>query len=101
MQYAAVALSDPFERGWNLLGARELHPSASFLAHHSTVHAMWNVQVAGIVVAHVVAVVVAHAIALRRQSSVRRAALSQVPMTVLMIGYTVFGLWLLSTPVAA
>lgn len=101
VQYAAVALSDPLERGWNLLGARELHPSTSFLAHHSTVHAMWNVQVAGIVVAHVVAVVVAHAIALRQHASVRRAAASQVPMTLLMIGYTVFGLWLLSTPVAA
>ena len=28
------------------------------------------------------------------------AMLSQLPMTALMIGYTVFGLWLLSTPVA-
>jgi hypothetical protein len=101
VQYSAVALSDPLERGWNLLGARDLHPSTSFLAHHSTVHAMWNIQVAGIVVAHVVAVFVAHAIALRQHASVRRAAASQVPMTLLMIGYTVFGLWLLSTPVAA
>ncbi len=100
-QYAAIALSDPLERGWNLLGARDLHPSPSFLAHHSTVRAMWNVQVAGIVAAHVVAVVVAHVLALRGHASVRRVALSQVPMTLLMIGYTVFGLWLLSTPVAA
>lgn len=101
VQYAAIALSDPLERGWNLLGARELHPSTSFLAHHSTVRAMWNVQVAGIVAAHVVGVVAAHALGLRLHASVRRAALSQVPMTLLMIGYTVFGLWLLSTPVAA
>jgi hypothetical protein len=101
VQYAAAALSDPLERGWNLLGARDLHPSTSFLAHHSTVQAMWNVQVAGIVVAHVAAVFIAHALALRRHASVRRAAASQVPMTLLMIGYTVFGLWLLSTPVAA
>ena len=28
------------------------------------------------------------------------AALSQFPLTVLMIAYTVFGLWLLSTPTA-
>jgi hypothetical protein len=101
VQYAAAALSDPFERGWNLLGARDLHPSASFLAHHSTVHAMWNIQVAAIVVAHVAAVLVAHALALRRHAAARRAAISQIPMTLLMIGYTVFGLWLLSTPVAA
>jgi hypothetical protein len=101
VQYAAIALSDPFERGWNLLAARDLVPTSSFLAHHSTVHAMWNVQVAGIVVAHVAAVVIAHALALRRHGSVRRAAASQIPLTLLMIGYTVFGLWLLSTPVAA
>jgi hypothetical protein len=100
VQYATVALSDPFERGWNLLGARELHPTTSFLAHHSTVYAMWNVQVAGIVAAHVAAIFTAHALALRRHASVRRAAASQIPMTLLMVGYTVFGLWLLSTPVA-
>ena len=28
----------------------------------------------------------------------RRAVLSQLPLAVLMVGYTVFGLWLLSTP---
>ena len=27
--------------------------------------------------------------------------LSEIPITALMIGYTLFGLWLLSTPVAA
>jgi hypothetical protein len=100
VQYAAIALSDPFDRGWNLLGARDLEPTTSFLSHHSTVHAMWNVQVAGIVAAHVAAVFVAHALALRRHASVRRALASQVPMTTLMVAYTVFGLWLLSTPVA-
>jgi len=100
VQYAASALSDPFGRGWNLLGARDLEPTVSFLSHHSTVHAMWNVQVAAIVAAHVAAVFIAHALALRRLGSARRAAVSQIPMTALMVGYTVFGLWLLSTPVA-
>jgi hypothetical protein len=61
---------------------------------------MWNVQVAAIVLAHVVAVFVAHALALQKHGSARRAAVSQIPMTLLMVGYTVFGLWLLSTPVA-
>jgi hypothetical protein len=100
VQLAARALSDPFALGWNLLGARDLEPSVSFLSHHSTVHAMWNVQMAAIVAAHVAAVFIAHSLALRRHGSPRRAALSQIPMTVLMVGYTVFGLWLLSTPVA-
>ena len=30
-QYALKALSDPLARGWNLLGARDLHVTASFL----------------------------------------------------------------------
>jgi hypothetical protein len=101
IQYAAAAFSDPFARGWNLLGARDLQASTSYLAHHSTVHIIWNVQVAAIVLAHVAAVVVAHALALRQHGSLRRALACQVPMTALMIAYTVFGLWLLSTPVAA
>ena len=34
------------------------------------------------------------------QSVPSRAALSQLPLTVLMIAYTIFGLWLLATPTA-
>ncbi len=100
VQYAARALGDPFALGWNLAGARDLHVTASFLSHHALVHAIWNVQVAGIVAAHLAAVFVAHVLALRRHAHTRAALASQLPMTALMVGYTVFGLWLLSTPVA-
>jgi hypothetical protein len=99
-QYAVRALGDPFSLGWNLLGARDLYVTTSFLSHHASVHAIWNVQVAGIVAAHVAAVFVAHVLALRRHARVRAALLSQIPMTALMIAYTIFGLWLLATPVA-
>lgn len=100
-QYAVRALGDPFSLGWNLLGARDLHVTTSFLSHHASVHAIWNVQVAGIVAAHVAAVFVAHVLALRHHARVRAALLSQLPMTALMVAYTIFGLWLLATPVAA
>jgi hypothetical protein len=99
-QHALRALSDPFGLGWNLLGFRDWHVTASFLAQHHTVHAIWNLQVAAIVLGHVAAVCIAHAIALEEFGRPRAALLSQAPMTVLMVGYTVFGLWLLSTPVA-
>ena len=98
-QHALRALSDPYALGWNLLGLRDWHVTASFLARHDTVHAIWNLQVAAIVLGHAAAVCVAHAIALREHAQPRAALASQVPMTVLMVGYTVFGLWLLSTPV--
>ena len=55
---------------------------------------------APIVIAHVVAVAIAHIIALRQTARRSTAAISQIPMTVLMICYTLFGLWLLSAPVA-
>ena len=100
VQHAARALGDPFALGWNLLGLRDLQVKTSFLTHHASVHVLWNVQVAGIVIAHVLAVFVAHLLALRRHARPGAAMLSQIPMTALMIGYTVFGLWLLSTPVA-
>jgi hypothetical protein len=100
VQHAARALADPFALGWNLFGARDLQVRTSFLSHHASVHLLWNIQVAGIVVAHVLAVFIAHLLALRRHARIGSALASQAPMTALMIGYTVFGLWLLSTPVA-
>jgi hypothetical protein len=100
VQYALRALADPFALGWNLFGARDLQVKNSFLSNHESVHLLWNIQVAGIVLAHVLAVFIAHLLALRRHSRPGAALASQVPMTALMVGYTVFGLWLLSTPVA-
>ena len=100
-QYALKALSDPLDLGWNLLGTRDLHVTASFLTHHASVELIWYAQTAAIVAAHVAAVVVLHALA--GESGERRMATirGELPLTVLMIGYTLFGLWLLSTPVAA
>ena len=85
---------------WNLFGGRGIEVTTSFLSHHASVHAIWNVQVAGIVLAHVAAVFIAHVLALRRHARVGAALVSQLPMTALMVGYTIFGLWLLATPVA-
>ena len=97
-QYAIRALSDPFALGWNLFGTADMHVHAALLTNHASVTLVYNLQVGGIVVVHVMAVVVAHFLALRRSGSARQAILGQIPMTALMIGYTVFGLWLLSSP---
>ena len=100
-QYALKALSDPLARGWNLLGARDLHVTASFLTHHASVEIIWYAQTGAIVAAHVAAVVVLHALAGESRRGRLAPIFSELPLTVLMIGYTLFGLWLLSTPVAA
>ncbi len=97
-QYGVRAISDPFALGWDLFGTADMHVHAALLTNHASVRLVYNLQVAGIVLVHVMAVVIAHFLALRQTDSPRRAILSQVPMTALMIGYTIFGLWLLSSP---
>ena len=46
----------------------------------------------------VIAVLIAHMLALRLYGDARTAAISQLPLAAFMIAYTLFGLWLLSTP---
>lgn len=97
-QYALVALSDPFALGWNLFGTAHLHVEAAITSGAASAWILWNIQASAIVVGHVLAVLVAHALACRLYGDARRATFSQLPLAVLMIGYTVFGLWLLATP---
>ena len=78
-QYAVRALSDPFALGWNLFGTADMHVHAALLTNHASVTLVYNLQVGGIVVVHVMAVVVAHFLALRRSGSPRQAILGQVP----------------------
>jgi hypothetical protein len=97
VQHALRAASDPFALGWDLFGTRDLHVVASLLTDPGRVYAIWHTQVAIIVAAHVAAVAVGHALALRLVPG-RPAVASQVPLLLLMIAYTMLGLWLLSTP---
>ncbi|HEU4371464.1 MAG TPA: hypothetical protein VFV05_24850 [Methylomirabilota bacterium] len=99
VQWALRAASDPFARGWNLLGTGGLHVVTSFLSDSARVYAVWHAQVGLIVAAHVAGVVVAHALAVRHTAR-RTVVAGQLPLLLLMIGYTVLGLWLLSTPSA-
>jgi hypothetical protein len=98
IQYAAITFSDPIGRGWDLFGLGDAHVTTSFLTNFASVRLIWQVQIASIVIAHVVAMAIAHLIALRRVGHRRTAIVSQLPMTILMIAYTQFGLWLLSAP---
>ncbi len=99
-QYALVALSDPFSLGWNLFGTAHMPVSAGIAAGSAAAWTIWNLQAFAIIGGHVLAVVIAHALAGSPEHS-RRTLLSELPLTVLMIAYTVFGLWLLSTPTGA
>jgi hypothetical protein len=99
-QYAVAALSDPFALGWNLFGTGDMQIQAGVVAGAGSAWWLWNLQAGVIIAGHMLAVVVAHRFAWRLHPVPARAALSQLPLTVLMIAYTVFGLWLLATPTA-
>lgn len=63
--------------------------------------AFWGSQVALIVVGHVVAVVAAHYVAVDRYGSLAAARRAHLPLVIVMLGYTVLSLWIISQPVVA
>ncbi len=89
-QRAFIRLSDPLGTGANWLGTGGLEPNAALV----TPAIVANLQVAAIVVGHVLGVVVAHdrAVSLFPRS---RAVVGQVPLLVLMVTLTCTGLFLL------
>ena len=88
------AVSDPLNLGWNLFNGN------GFKVNVGIVNAafVWNSQVAVIIIGHIAAVYIAHLIALKNFPSPKKAMLSQLPMLILMIAYTITGLWILSQP---
>ncbi|QPC86313.1 hypothetical protein GA830_05840 [Mesorhizobium sp. NBSH29] len=99
-QYALVAISDPFALGWDLFGTAYAQVSPGIIAGAESARVLWNLQAGAIIVGHVLAVFAAHLLACRNGDTQSRITRRLLPLTVLMIGYTVFGLWLLSTPTA-
>jgi hypothetical protein len=85
-------VSDPFGYGWDLFGTREFQPQLDLL----TPNTIWYVQVAALVVGHVLGLALAHDRAVALFRSPGTALRTQYTMLVLMVAYTVGGLWLLS-----
>jgi hypothetical protein len=90
-QYMIPLVSDPFGFGWDLLGTADYEPRLRVLSPNMT----WYVQVAALVVGHVLGLVLAHDRAVALFRSGRAALNTQYALLSLMILYTVTGLWLL------
>lgn len=97
-QYALKLASDPFGQGWNLLGTDNWQVTTSFFYGYGSVLAIWNTQTVAIILGHVMGITTAHLIALDILRDNSKAVRSQIFLAALMIGYTAFGLWLLSSP---
>jgi hypothetical protein len=97
-QYFIPLLNDPLSRGWHLWPAvANFKPNFAF-AQASTV---WYADIVLIVLGHVIAVFLSHFRAGERFRTAQRALLSQYPMLLLMVMYTMTSLWILSQPITA
>ncbi len=89
-------LNDPLGKGWHLWPAVAHYQPSFALAQAATV---WYAQVVLIVLGHVIAVYLSNLRAGERFRSAQRALLSQYPMLILMIVYTMVSLSILAAPI--
>jgi len=97
-QFALLALSDPLTTGANYLGLTKTQVTTGFLKTKDSVQVVFSIQAAAVVLSHVISVLIAHCIAARLYHSKRQTLISQIPLAIFMVLYTIFGLWLLATP---
>ncbi len=93
-QRTLINLSDPLGLGWNAFGTAELGIQQLWL---DTPVVTSSLQLLAIVGGHLIGVLVAHELALR-VLPLRRRLSGQVPLLLVMIGYTCGGLLLLFSP---
>lgn len=91
-QYTLAALNDPFLTGDSWLGLPPYYVSFGFLTDPRVMPLVYAFQFAAILTAHLLAVVLG--LKLAGQGA---RPLAHLPLTVVMVAYTVLGLWLLST----
>jgi hypothetical protein len=90
-QETIVRLADPLGRGWQLLGL-DSGDVVYFLSMNPTL--LWTIKVACVLLGHVVAVIAAHDQALR-VIPVGHQLTGQLAMMLVMVAYTLTGLYLL------
>ncbi len=89
-------ISDPFGFNLNVFGTKTLGQGIILGANF-----VWHAEVVFILLGHIVSVYLTHIVALKVFENEKRAFWSQLPMLVLMILYTLIGLWILSQPITA
>jgi hypothetical protein len=95
-QRIAIAVSDPFQQGWDLFGTAFFEPVSSFLAPG----VVWAVQLGAVVGGHMLGAVAGHLAAVEGRAAaaipaaqLRAVRLRQLPLAVLMVGLTMATLW--------
>jgi hypothetical protein len=90
-QLLVVALSDPLQLGWDLLGTAFYEPNISWIPPI----AIWTVMLVGVVGGHMVGAWSGHVVASSATAGEERRAarIRQIPLAFLMVGLTATTLW--------
>jgi len=88
-------ISDPFGFKWDILG------TANYEVYTGIINAqfIWYLSIIVIVIGHMLAVFISHFQSVSLFSNSRAAMKSQLPMLILMVGYTMVSLWIISQPI--
>jgi hypothetical protein len=87
-------LSDPLGRRWDLFGTALYFSDIALL----DARFIWNLAIASIVAGHAISIWLAHRLALREFGTRGKAVAASVPLTVLMVLYTVVSLLVIADP---
>ena len=94
-QYILPLLSDPFGYGWNLFGTASYRPNIAIVGARFA----WYTAVAAVLLGHFAAVYLAHVRAMQTFAAHKLALASQIPLTALMVVYTLVSLSILAEPI--
>ena len=98
IQVVTATLADPLAAGWNLFELGDTRVMVGFLTIPATVRLIWITQATVVVVSHILAVLLSHRIAEQFCDNPRDVIRLQIGLSILMVAYTTFGLWLLASP---
>ncbi|WP_223668681.1 hypothetical protein [Kangiella shandongensis] len=88
-------LSDPFGYGWDIFGTKNYTMDIGVI----NAKTVWFISIYAIIIGHIIAVVLAHYSAIKIYQNHKQTLMSQIPMLILMIAYTMLSLWILSQPI--
>ena len=94
-QYMIALISDPFGYGWNIFGTRHYQNDIGVI----TAQVAWYLSLGAIILGHVLSLCIAHLRVQQIDPVSGTTTWAQVPMLLVMIVYTVIGLWLLAQPI--
>lgn len=95
-QRIVIAISDPFQLGWDLFGTAFFEPSIAGVP----AGIIWTIQLLAVVGGHMLGAYAGHEAALRAEggstddtAAARRVRARQIPLAILMVGLTAITLW--------